>query len=95
MAGTNNTADLLRDGARGFENNERWKRFDSKLLAEQFPRVSVLNVSPDLGSFSFTSRRNARKLLLRGYREGLRILAEGKNRGVFEMRPPERYAGKA
>lgn len=55
-----------------------------ELLAERYPRVTILNVSPDLGAFSFTSRRNARKLLLRGYREGLRVLVGAKRRGLLD-----------
>jgi NTE family protein len=55
-----------------------------ELLAERYPRVTILNVSPDLGAFSFTSRRNARKLLLRGYREGLRVLVAAKRRGLLD-----------
>ncbi len=65
------------------------------LIAERYPRVAVLNVSPDLGAFSFTSPRNARKLLLRGYREGLKVLVDAKRRGVFDMRHPAHYAGEA
>lgn len=55
-----------------------------ELLAERYPNVTILNVSPDLGAFSFTSRRNARKLLLRGYREGLRVLVAAKRRGLLD-----------
>lgn len=56
------------------------------LIHRLYPHVTVLNVSADLGRFSFTSRRAARKLLTRGYREALRLLAGAKQRGVFEVR---------
>ena len=55
------------------------------LIHKLYPHVTVLNVSADLGKFSFTSRRSSRKLLLRGYREGLRVLAAAKRRGVFDV----------
>jgi NTE family protein len=55
------------------------------LLHRLYPHVTLLNVSADLGRFSFTSRRSARKLLTRGYREALRVLAAAKQRGVFEI----------
>ncbi|MEM6956765.1 MAG: patatin-like phospholipase family protein, partial [Myxococcota bacterium] len=55
-----------------------------ELLAERYPHVTVLNVSPNLGAFSFTSRRTARRILLRGYREGLRVLVGAKRDGVFD-----------
>ncbi len=64
-----------------------------ELLRQLYPNVTILNVSPDLGEFSFTSRRHARRLLLRGYRESLRVLAAAKRRGVFDdatvVRPVE------
>lgn len=65
------------------------------LIHRLYPHVTVLNVSADLGRFSFTSRRAARKLLTRGYREALRILAAAKQRGVFEVRSNVRTVGKA
>lgn len=63
-----------------------------ELLHQLYPNVTVLNVSPDLGDFSFTSRRHARRLLLRGYRESLRVLAAAKARGVFEETGQEQAA---
>ncbi len=58
-----------------------------ELFRQLYPNVTVLNVSPDLGDASFTSRRHARRLLLRGYRESLRVLTAAKARGVFEETP--------
>lgn len=55
------------------------------LIHRLYPHVTVLNVSADLGRFSFTSRAAARKLLTRGYREALRVLAPAKRRGVFNV----------
>ena len=58
------------------------------LIAERYPHVTILNVTPDLGAFSFTGRREARQLLRRGYREGLKVLVAAKRRGVFDRTPP-------
>ncbi|MFO0693195.1 MAG: patatin-like phospholipase family protein [Polyangiales bacterium] len=55
------------------------------LINRLYPHVTVLNVSADLGRYSFTSTTNARKLLTRGYREALRVLAAAKRRGVFDV----------
>lgn len=55
------------------------------LIHRLYPHVTVLNVSADLGRYSFTSTTNVRKLLTRGYREALRVLAAAKRRGVFEV----------
>lgn len=57
------------------------------LYARTYPKVTFINVSPDIGSFSYLNRFNARSLVLRGYREALRELAAAKDRGVFDMRP--------
>ena len=65
------------------------------LIHQLYPHVTVLMVSPDLGQFSFTSRRNGRRLLSRGYREGLRVLAAAKRRGVFDAAPNVHTVGKA
>ena len=65
------------------------------LIHRLYPHVTVLNVSADLGRFSFTSPRNARLLLTRGYREALRVLAPAKQRGVFEVAANVRTVGRA
>ncbi len=65
------------------------------LLHRLYPHLTILNVSADLGRFSFFSRRHARQLLQRGYREALKVLATAKQRGVFEMRSDLRAVGKA
>ena len=65
------------------------------LINRLYPHISVLSVSPDLGRFSFTSRVNGRRLLTRGYREGLRVLAAAKKRGVFDTAPNVHTIGKA
>ncbi len=74
--------------------NEKEKR-GIDLIHRLYPHVTVLNVSADLGRFSFTERRNARSLLTRGYREALRILAAAKQRGVFEIASNVHTVGKA
>ena len=55
------------------------------LMNRLYPHVTLLNVSADLGRYSFTSTSNVRKLLTRGYREALRVLAAAKRRGVFDV----------
>ncbi|HJL16176.1 MAG TPA: patatin-like phospholipase family protein [Sandaracinaceae bacterium LLY-WYZ-13_1] len=65
------------------------------LIHRLYPHVTILNVSADLGRFSFVSRRNTRQLLTRGYREALRVLAAAKQRGIFEVRSNVRMVGKA
>ena len=55
----------------------------------------VLNVSADLGRFSFTSRANTRLLVSRGYREALRVLAAAKRRGIFEVASNVHTVGQA
>ncbi len=54
-----------------------------ELLSKNFPRVVFLDISPDIGSFGYLNRWNARSLVLRGYRTALRVLLEAKERGVF------------
>lgn len=65
------------------------------LIHRLYPHLTILNVSADLGRFSFFSRHGARQLLQRGYREALKVLAAAKQRGVFEMRSGLRAVGKA
>lgn len=57
------------------------------LYARTYPRVTFVNVSPDIGRYGYLNRFNARALVLRGYREALRELAAAKDRGVFDPRP--------
>jgi NTE family protein len=56
------------------------------LLSRMYPKVSFINVSPDIGVYGYLNRWNARSLVLRGYREALRELAAAKDRGVFDSR---------
>lgn len=65
------------------------------LIHRLYPHVTVINVSADLGRFSFTSRSNFQKLLTRGYREALRMLAASKRRGVFDVASNMRAVGEA
>ncbi len=57
------------------------------LYARTYPKVTFINVSPDIGSFGYLNRYAARSLVMRGYREALRELAAAKDRGVFDPRP--------
>ncbi len=65
------------------------------LIHRLYPHITILNVSADLGQYSFLDRGNARQLLTRGYREALRVLAGAKQRGVFDLRSNLRAVGKA
>ncbi len=56
------------------------------LYARTYPKVTFINISPDIGRFGYLNRYNARGLVMRGYREALRELAAAKDRGVFEPR---------
>jgi len=74
--------------------NEKEKR-GIDLIHKMYPQIQVLVVSPDLGRLPFTSRIHARKMLRRGYRDALRILAKAKRRGVFDVVPNVRSIGNA
>jgi NTE family protein len=65
------------------------------LIHRLYPHLAILNVSADLGRYSFLDRGDARQLLTRGYREALRVLAGAKQRGVFDVRSNVRTVGKA
>ena len=65
------------------------------LISRLYPHVTLLNVSADLGRYSFTSTVNARRLLTRGYRESLRVLAAAKRRGIFDVASNVHTVGQA
>lgn len=65
------------------------------LIHRLYPHLTILNVSADLGQYSFLDRGNAKNLLQRGYREALRVLAAAKQRGVFDVRSNIRPVGNA
>lgn len=65
------------------------------LIHRLYPHLTILNVSADLGQYSFLDRGDARSLLTRGYREALKVLAAAKQRGVFDVRSSIRTIGKA
>ena len=65
------------------------------LIHRLYPQLTILSVSADLGRFSFLTRRDSRQLLVRGYREALKVLAAAKHRGVFDGPPRLRPAGSA
>jgi NTE family protein len=65
------------------------------LIHRLYPQLTILTVSADLGRYSFVSSADARHLLVRGYREALKVLAAAKERGVFEVRSNLRAVGKA
>ena len=65
------------------------------LIHRTYPHVRILNVSADLGKFSFVRRGNTRQLLTRGYREALKVLSAAKQRGVFDIASNVHTVGKA
>ncbi len=58
------------------------------LYARSNPRTTLIDVAPELGTFSYLNRFAARSLLMRGYRAGLRGIAEAKERGIFDGSNP-------
>ncbi len=60
-----------------------------ELLSRMYPRVTFLDIAPDVGKFGYLNRYAARSLVLRGYRTALRVLAESKRKGLFDDRRPE------
>ncbi len=65
------------------------------LIHRLYPHVQVLNVSAELGRYSFTSPLGVRPMLTRSYREALRILAAAKRRGVFDVASNVHTVGQA
>jgi NTE family protein len=55
-----------------------------ELLTQLHPKVTFLDIAPDIGHYGYLNRFAARSLVLRGYRTALRTLARAKERGVFE-----------
>jgi NTE family protein len=62
-----------------------------ELLSRQYPHVTFLDVSPDIGHIGYLNKYAARSLVVRGYRAGLRLLTDAKRQGAFD---PPRYGGK-
>jgi NTE family protein len=55
-----------------------------ELLTRTHPNVTFIEIAPDIGDIGYLNRFAARPLVLRGYRAALRVLAEAKERGVFD-----------
>jgi NTE family protein len=55
------------------------------LYARSHPRKAFIDIAPEVGTFGYLNRFAARSLVMRGYRAGLRGIAEAKERGVFEL----------
>jgi NTE family protein len=62
-----------------------------ELLSRQYPHVTFIDVSPDIGHIGYMNKYAARSLVVRGYRAGLRLLTEAKRSGAFE---PQRRTGR-
>jgi len=58
-----------------------------ELLSKLYPKVTFIDVAPDIGQFSYLNRFAAGSLILRGYRAALRTLAQAKERGIFDIAP--------
>lgn len=58
-----------------------------------FPRVSFIQITPDIGSYSFLNRFRARELVKRGYLEAIKELSVAKARGLFDPKPLVQVAG--
>jgi NTE family protein len=58
------------------------------LYSHVHPRVTFIDIAPDIGRFGYLNRFAARSLVLRGYRAALRALVVAKERGVFDYPQP-------
>ncbi len=58
------------------------------LYSRASPRTTFIDIAPDIGMFGYFNRFNARSLIMRGYRTGLRALASAKEQGVFDRSRP-------
>jgi NTE family protein len=58
------------------------------LYARSYPRQAFIDIAPEIGTFGYLNRFAARSLVMRGYRAGLRGIAEAKERGVFSLTGP-------
>lgn len=58
------------------------------LYARTHPRKALIDIAPQLGTFSYLNRFAARSLVMRGYRAGLRGIAEAKEKGLFDAANP-------
>ena len=58
------------------------------LYARSHPRTAFIDIAPEIGTFGYLNRFAARSLVMRGYRAGLRGIAEAKERGVFSLAGP-------
>jgi NTE family protein len=59
------------------------------LLTRLYPKVTFLDIAPDIGHFGYLNRFAARPLVVRGYRTALRVLAQAKERGIFDGGPAD------
>ncbi|HMJ16024.1 MAG TPA: patatin-like phospholipase family protein [Polyangiaceae bacterium] len=58
------------------------------LYSRSHPRKAFIDIAPEIGTFGYLNRFAARSLVMRGYRAGLRGIAEAKERGVFAVIGP-------
>ncbi len=58
-----------------------------ELLAKAHPQVTFLEIAPDVGNFGYLNRFAVRPLMAKGYKTGLQILSEAKEKGIFNDLP--------
>ena len=59
------------------------------LLSRLYPKVTFIDIAPDIGHYGYLNRFAARPLVVRGYGTALRVLAKAKERGVFDGGPAD------
>ncbi|MCU0682849.1 MAG: patatin-like phospholipase family protein [Polyangiaceae bacterium] len=69
------------------------ERFGALELSRRQPPPTLVEIAPDLGARPYLSALAARRLVLRGYREGLRRLAEARRQGLWGGEHEEVKAG--
>lgn len=60
-----------------------------ELLSRLYPKVTFIDIAPDIGHYGYLNRFEARPLVTRGYGTALRVLAKAKAKGVFDGSPAD------
>lgn len=58
-----------------------------ELLRKAHPEVTFLEIAPDVGRFGYVNRFAVRALMLEGYKAALQVLADAKEKGIFNEAP--------
>jgi NTE family protein len=59
------------------------------LLSRVYPKVTFIDIAPDIGHYGYLNRFAAGPLVVRGYGTALRVLAKAKESGVFDGSPAD------